>query len=93
MTQGNEIKVSSFDEWLRNHSRKKLSDVTYKEVFEAGAASRQDEVSKLQTEIDELKKRINLALNKSEDFYDFGDGESAMAFCNEIINILKGKQS
>lgn len=40
---------------------------------------------------DELQKRIDDALNKSEDFYDFGDGESAMAFCNEIINILKGK--
>ena len=44
-------------------------------------------------ERDKLQKRIEVALNKSEDFYDFGDGESAMAFCNEIINILKGEQT
>lgn len=50
-------------------------------------------VEKKDREIDELKKRIDTALNKSKDFYDFGDGESAMAFCNEIINILKGNQS
>ena len=39
---------------------------------------------------DELQKRIDEALKTSKEFYDFGDGESAMAFCNEIMNILKG---
>lgn len=46
----------------------------------------------LTSQVDELQKRIDIVLNKSEDFYNFGDGESAMAFCNEIINILKGKK-
>ena len=39
---------------------------------------------------EELQKRIDEALKSSKEFYDFGDGESAMAFCNEIMNILKG---
>ena len=43
--------------------------------------------------IDHLQKRIDEALNTSKEFYDFGDGESAMAFCNEIINTLKGEES
>lgn len=51
--------------------------------FKAGQQSKQ-------AEIDELQKRIDEALKTSKEFYDFGDGESAMAFCNEIINILKG---
>ena len=39
---------------------------------------------------EELQKRIDEAFKSSKEFYDFGDGESAMAFCNEIMNILKG---
>jgi hypothetical protein len=39
---------------------------------------------------DDLQKRIDEAFKSSKEFYDFGDGESAMAFCNEIMNILKG---
>lgn len=75
--------MKSFDEW-RNAQRTQVNGYTERDAFEAGQQSKQ-------AEIDELRKRIDVALNKSEDFYDFGDGESAMAFCNEIINILKGK--
>ena len=55
----------------------------YEYYFNAGQQSKQDEV-------DELQKRIDGALKSSKEFYDFGDGESAMAFYNEIMNILKG---
>ena len=69
-------------EFEPNYSKE--TELDCKAAFEAGQQSKQ-------AEVDELRKRIDDALNKSEDFYDFGDGESAMAFCNEIINILKGK--
>ena len=74
----------SFDKWYREVGY--LGDdqnTRVKIAYEAGQQSKQDEV-------DELQKRIDGALKSSKEFYDFGDGESAMAFCNEIMNILKG---
>lgn len=37
----------------------KDADLAYDKGFDHGAASRQDEVSKLQAEVDELQKRID----------------------------------
>ena len=64
----------------------KSFDELAKDFFKAGQQSKQ-------AEVDELQKRIDEALKTSKEFYDFGDGESAMAFCNEIINILKGNKN
>ena len=74
--------MKSFDEW-RNEQRNKVDGYTERDAFEAGQQSKQ-------AEVDELQKRIDEAFKSSKEFYDFGDGESAMAFCNEIMNILKG---
>ena len=74
----------SFDKWYREVGY--LGDdqnTRVKIAYEAGQQSKQ-------AEVDELQKRIDGALKSSKEFYDFGDGESAMAFCNEIMNILKG---
>ena len=74
----------SFDKWYREVGY--LGDdqnTRVKIAYEAGQQSKQAEVDKLQ-------KRIDEAFKSSKEFYDFGDGESAMAFCNEIMNILKG---
>ena len=70
--------AKSFDEWMVD-----AESWSERDAYEAGQQSKQDEV-------DELQKRIDGALKSSKEFYDFGDGESAMAFCNEIMNILKG---
>ena len=79
--------MKSFDEWFGDASQNKLfwesPSKASKMGFEAGQQSKQ-------AEVDELQKRIDGALKSSKEFYDFGDGESAMAFCNEIMNILKG---
>ena len=77
--------MKSFDEWINENGfnfRPEQYDL-YKYLYEAGQQSKQ-------AEVDELQKRIDGALKSSKEFYDFGDGESAMAFCNEIMNILKG---
>lgn len=58
MAQGNETKFSSFDEFYNKYYNLDGYKHHYDEFYEAGAASRQDEVSKLQTEIDELKSVI-----------------------------------
>ena len=92
MTQGNETKYSSFDEWFEKNGelyREPTSDERY--LFEAGAASRQDEVSKLQIEIDELQKRIRLALGA------LGASESTPYWgrsgnCELAISILKNTE-
>lgn len=78
--------MKSFDDaWKENRHVWESTKNLAKAMYLAGAQSRQSEV-------DELKKRIDDALRESEDFCNFGDGESAMSFCNEIINILKGEQ-
>ncbi len=77
--------TKSFDEWINENGfnfRPEQYDL-YKYLYEAGQQSKQ-------AEVDELQKRIDEAFKSSKEFYDFGDGESAMAFCNEIMNILKG---
>lgn len=105
--ESNKTQILSFDDALSNHKkvlteslvnfneghrvRKIMLDIDsnsadYEYYFQSGQQSKQ-------AKVDELQKRIDLALNKSEDFYDFGDGESAMAFCSEIINILKGERN
>ena len=84
--------------------KKKIETFTYQTAEDAWKHQQQkiDEYAMVAEALDEsyvreckknkeLQKRIDTALNKSKDFYDFGDGESAMAFCNEIINILKGE--
>ena len=79
--------MKSFDEWFGEASQNKLfwesPSKASKMGFEAGQQSKQ-------AKVDELQKRIDEALKTSKEFYDFGDGESAIAFCNEIMNILKG---
>ena len=79
--------TKSFDEWFGEASQNKLfwesPSKASKMGFEAGQQSKQ-------AEVDELQKRIDEALKTSKEFYDFGVGESAMAFCGEIMNILKG---
>ena len=77
--------TKSFDEWINENGfnfRPEQYDL-YKYLYEAGQQSKQ-------VEVDELQKRIDEAFKSSKEFYGFGDGESAMAFCNEIMNILKG---
>lgn len=77
--------MKSFDEFWNEFAIGLNADENEAQaIYEEGAQSRQ-------AEIDELKKRIDDALNKFKDFYSFGDGESCMAFCNEIINVLKGE--
>ena len=79
----------SFDEWYlpKKHF---LDDCEsgYFECYEAGAVSRQDEVSKLQTEIDELQKRIDNALKELELIDCFRTGNS-----DKAIKILKGESN
>lgn len=78
--------TKSFDEYFNENFEDGLSSPSkyiLRHTFEAGQQSKQ-------AEVDELQKRIDEALKSSKEFYDFGDGESAMAFCNEIMNILKG---
>ena len=86
MTQGNETKYSSFDEWFEKNGelyREPTSDERY--LFEAGAASRQDEVSKLQIEIDELQKRV-----KELELINF-DSELHFDAAREHIDCLQKK--
>ena len=73
--------TKSFDEYLKEDKSNVYPSA--RQAYKAGQQSKQ-------AEVDELQKRIDEALKSSKEFYDFGDGESAMAFCNEIMNILKG---
>lgn len=77
MTQGNETGVSSFDEWVK--TKNGMVDTWVRGAkygFEAGAASRQDEVSKLQTEIDELNFKLAEMKSRLNDAYT--DGQTSM---------------
>lgn len=92
-----ECEVHNHGFYLGEQSKQAEVDELKREILnktnEAYADGQRSMRKMIKSNEDELRKRIDQALNKSKDFYDFGDGESAMAFCNEIINILKGDQS
>ena len=88
--------VLSFDELARFHglSLMKWDEDNYasentqlaNDFFEAGQKSKQGEVDKLQTEIDELKKRIESAMEQLE-YSEHVD--SAL----QALEILKGEEA
>ena len=81
--------LSDFEKWKSDYGLESEPNYSKETEYDCKAAYRAGQQSK-QAEVDELQKRIDGALKSSKEFYDFGDGESAMAFCNEIMNILKG---
>lgn len=82
-----EAEISSFDEyWDKENVRFDDSYHKHKETYDLGAASRQDEVSKLQAEVDKLQKRINVALDHAINHGGYDD-------LTHIINILKGEET
>ena len=84
--EGNKTEVLSFDKWLDTTKLRGYIDENSLEAsWEAGQQSRQGEV-------DELQKRIDLALNKI-DFWVSGTNGDAVHVANSIWYILKGDQS
>ena len=88
--------VLSFDELARFHglSLMKWDEDNYasentqlaNDFFEAGQKSKQGEVDKLQTEVEELQKRIDDALKELELIHFYKTQNS-----NNAIEILKGE--
>ena len=76
----------SFDEWLDTTKLRGYMDENSLEAsWEAGQQSKQDE-------IDELQKRVDLALNKIYFWVSSENGDAAYV-ANSIGSILKGDQS
>lgn len=70
MTQGNETKVSSFDEWYFKQNHLGIEPIDHaRESYRAGAASRQAEIDELQKRIKAIQKtaqRIMVAIDDDE---------------------------
>ena len=83
----NKTEILSFDEWINSNGfnfRPEQYDL-YKFLYQAGQQSKQDE-------IDELQKRVDLALNKI-DFWVSSENGDAAYVANSIGNILKGEET
>lgn len=99
MTQG-------FDEWFKKRHTKSGwyektllndDDALYlkkemSKAYKAGASSRQDEVSKLQTEIDELKKRIKAMQKTAQRIMVAIDDDELDYARRSAIKIFKGEE-
>ena len=85
--------MKSFNEWFKDTMPNTHKGVGSEKIETFVYEAAQDAWNFKQAEVDELQERIDEAFKSSKEFYDFGDGESAMAFYNEIMNILKGNKN
>ena len=84
--KSNKTEILGFDEWLDTTKLRGYMDENSLEAsWEAGQQSKQDE-------IDELQKRVDLALNKIYFWVSSENGDAAYV-ANSIGSILKGDQS
>ena len=80
--------VQSFYEWYTEAKKSNNDGFSAKDLFEAGQQSKQGEVHQLQTEIDELRKRISKVIHVLT-----YTNHASTPLCNELREILKGEET
>lgn len=79
----------NFDDFYSKYYNLDGYEHHYQEFYEAGAASRQEEVDELHSEVDELQKRIYEALSE----LDLAYPECWSSCVDTAIKILKGEEN